>query len=59
MAVYLMRFSYTPETWSKLMHNPEDRLSPSSALLADSIAESTTHRAQGPAGRSNSVTPSL
>ena len=25
MAVYLMRFSYTPETWSKLMHNPEDR----------------------------------
>ena len=25
MAVYLMRFSYTPETWSKLMQNPEDR----------------------------------
>jgi uncharacterized protein with GYD domain len=25
MAVYLMRFTYTPETWSKLMQNPEDR----------------------------------
>ncbi len=25
MAVYLMRFAYTPETWSKLMQNPEDR----------------------------------
>jgi uncharacterized protein with GYD domain len=22
---YLMRFSYTPETWSKLLRNPEDR----------------------------------
>jgi uncharacterized protein with GYD domain len=25
VAVYLMRFSYTPETWSKLIQNPEDR----------------------------------
>src|SRR5215207_4434265 len=25
MALYLMRFSYTPATWSKLMQNPEDR----------------------------------
>ncbi len=25
MAFYLMRFSYTPETWGKLMQNPEDR----------------------------------
>lgn len=25
MAVYLMRFSYTPETWTKLIQNPEDR----------------------------------
>ena len=23
MAVYLMRFSYTPETWAKLIANPE------------------------------------
>jgi uncharacterized protein with GYD domain len=23
--VYLMRFSYTPEAWSRLMENPEDR----------------------------------
>src|ERR687893_820380 len=25
MAFYLMRFSYTPQTWSKLIQNPEDR----------------------------------
>jgi uncharacterized protein with GYD domain len=25
MPFYLTRFSYTPETWAKLMKNPEDR----------------------------------
>ena len=25
MPVYLMRFSYTPETWARLIQNPEDR----------------------------------
>ena len=25
MALYLSRFSYTPETWSRLVKNPEDR----------------------------------
>jgi uncharacterized protein with GYD domain len=25
MALYLTRFSYTPETWARLMQNPEDR----------------------------------
>jgi uncharacterized protein with GYD domain len=25
MPVYLMRFSYTPATWSRLIENPEDR----------------------------------
>jgi uncharacterized protein with GYD domain len=25
MSLYLMRFSYTAETWSRLMENPEDR----------------------------------
>ena len=25
MSVYLMRFAYTPETWSRLIQNPEDR----------------------------------
>jgi uncharacterized protein with GYD domain len=25
MPVYLTRFSYTPETWARLMKNPEDR----------------------------------
>jgi len=25
MALYLTRFSYTPETWARLIENPEDR----------------------------------
>jgi uncharacterized protein with GYD domain len=25
MALYLSKFSYTPETWARLMDNPEDR----------------------------------
>jgi uncharacterized protein with GYD domain len=25
MPLYLTRFGYTPETWAKLIHNPEDR----------------------------------
>jgi uncharacterized protein with GYD domain len=25
MAMYLSRFSYTPETWARLLKNPEDR----------------------------------
>jgi uncharacterized protein with GYD domain len=25
MAIYLTRFSYTPETWARLMKSPEDR----------------------------------
>ena len=25
MALYLTRFSYTPETWAKLIEKPEDR----------------------------------
>lgn len=25
MALYLTRFSYTPETWARLISNPEDR----------------------------------
>ncbi len=25
MPVYLTRFSYTPETWARLINNPEDR----------------------------------
>ena len=25
MPLYLSRFSYTPETWAKLIQNPEDR----------------------------------
>lgn len=25
MALYLSRFSYTPETWARMIENPEDR----------------------------------
>lgn len=25
MPLYLTRFSYTPETWGRLIHNPQDR----------------------------------
>ncbi|MEY9587203.1 uncharacterized protein with GYD domain [Sinorhizobium fredii] len=25
MAIYLTRFSYTPETWARMIENPEDR----------------------------------
>ena len=25
MAMYLTRFTYTPETWARLIQNPEDR----------------------------------
>ncbi|RWF73020.1 MAG: GYD family protein, partial [Mesorhizobium sp.] len=25
MPMYLSRFSYTPETWARLIENPEDR----------------------------------
>ena len=33
MAFYLMRFSYTPATWSKLMQNPEDRRAAARAYI--------------------------
>ena len=35
MAVYLMRFSYTPETWSKLIQNPEDRRDAARAYIQE------------------------
>src|SRR2546421_3372891 len=33
MSVYLMRFSYTPETWSRLIENPEDRRAAARAYI--------------------------
>lgn len=33
MSVYLMRFSYTPETWSRLMQKPEDRRAAARAYI--------------------------
>jgi uncharacterized protein with GYD domain len=33
MALYLTRFSYTPETWARLIGNPEDRRAPAQAYI--------------------------
>jgi uncharacterized protein with GYD domain len=33
MALYLSKFSYTPETWSKLIANPEDRRAAAQAYI--------------------------
>ena len=32
MPLYLTKFSYTPETWARLIANPEDRRSAATAL---------------------------
>ena len=36
MPLYLSRFSYTPETWTRLMGNPEDR-SEAARLYIESV----------------------
>ena len=33
MPMYLSRFSYTPETWARLMSNPEDRRKAAEAYI--------------------------
>ena len=33
MAMYLTRFSYTPETWARLIENPEDRRAAASTYI--------------------------
>jgi uncharacterized protein with GYD domain len=33
MAMYLTRFSYTPETWAHLIENPEDRRAAASSYI--------------------------
>lgn len=33
MTLYLSRFSYTPETWARLVHNPEDRRAAAQAYI--------------------------
>lgn len=35
MSVYLMRFSYTPETWARLIQNPEDRRDAARAYIEE------------------------
>jgi uncharacterized protein with GYD domain len=42
MAMYLTRFSYTPETWARLVKNPEDR-----RAAAKSYIESVGGRLHG------------
>ena len=33
MALYLTKFSYTPETWARLVNNPEDRREAATAYI--------------------------
>jgi uncharacterized protein with GYD domain len=33
MPLYLSRFSYTPETWTRLIRNPEDRRKAAQAYI--------------------------
>ena len=33
MPVYLTRFSYTPETWARMIENPEDRRAAAQAYI--------------------------
>jgi len=33
MSLYLSKFSYTPETWAKLIRNPEDRRAAAQAYI--------------------------
>lgn len=33
MTLYLSKFSYTPETWARLIHNPEDRAQAARAYI--------------------------
>jgi uncharacterized protein with GYD domain len=33
MAMYLTRFSYTPETWARLIESPEDRRAAASSYI--------------------------
>jgi uncharacterized protein with GYD domain len=33
MSLYLSRFSYTPETWAKMIGNPEDRRAAASSYV--------------------------
>ena len=42
MPLYLSRFSYTPETWAKLIGNPEDRRN-----AAESYIESVSGKLHG------------
>lgn len=42
MPLYLSRFSYTPETWAKLIGNPEDR-----RKAAESYIESVSGKLHG------------
>lgn len=42
MSYYLMRFSYTPEAWARLIRNPEDR-----RTVARSVVESLGGKLHG------------
>ena len=50
MSHYMMRFSYTPEAWQRLIANPEDRRQVATALLATAIAVMINTRMPIPSG---------
>ena len=37
MALYLSKFSYTPETWARLIENPEDRQEAARSYIEGSL----------------------
>ena len=41
MPLYLSRFSYTPETWARLIGNPEDAERPLTCTSSRSVGSST------------------
>jgi hypothetical protein len=52
MPLYLSRFSYTPETWARLIVNPEDRGKAAQSYIDETMdalrkAEQVPYRAPG------------
>ena len=41
MPLYLSKFSYTPETWARMISNPEDRGKAAQAYI-ESVGENST-----------------
>ena len=55
MPMYLSKFSYTPETWARMIQNPEDRQHAAQAYI-ESVGGSST--ASGTGSERTTATPS-